>query len=315
VLVLAAAGLASITVPAAALAHTSEAPSADPLRTWNLQPTVLVASILAIALFCRAFRELRRRGRSDHAGWTHAGPFLLGVVFLALALVSPLDATGDDYLLSAHMLQHVLIGDLAPALLVLGIRGPLTLFVLPAPILRRVAGIGWLRRTVAFLLRPRPAFFVWALTLAAWHVPTIYDAALTRNWLHELEHTSFLVAGLLAWSQLIDPARRRELDIRGRILFAAALIATAHLFIHPVLLGGRAVYPAYAAEPHRIFGLSPLADQHWAALVMTGEQIVTLGVFLLVLLRPGFVRPFVGNPAPVPTNGRSRRATVARHDS
>jgi putative membrane protein len=279
--------------------HAADVPGSALLGSWSPEPVVLAASVLTIALFGRGWFVLRRRGRRDHAGWTHAAPFLLGVAVLALALVSPLDAAGDDYLLSAHMLQHVLIGDLAPALLVLGVRGPLSLFLLPAPILRALAGVTWLRRALTFLLRPKPSFGAWALTLGVWHVPVIYDAALTRPWLHELEHVSFLVAGLLVWSQLIDPARRAELDVRGRILYAGALVATAHLLIHPVLLSDRAFYPAYASQPRRLLGLSPLSDQHWAALVMTVEQLLTLGAFLLLLLRPGLTRLFVGRPASV----------------
>ena len=295
------AGLASLTVPANAFAHTADVSASQLIGAWTPEPVVLAGSVLAIALFGRAFLTLRRRGRRDHAGWTHAVPFVLGVAVLGVALMSPLDAAGDDYLLSAHMLQHVLIGDLAPALLVLGVRGPLTLFLLPATVLRRLAGLTRLRRILSFLLRPKASFVAWALTLGVWHVPTIYDAALARPWLHELEHASFLAAGLLAWSQLVDPARRGALDVRGRILYAGALVATAHLFIHPVLLSDRAFYPAYASQPHRLLGLSPLSDQHWAALVMTVEQLLTLGVFMLLLLRPGFARLFLrrsGDPMP-----------------
>ena len=277
----------------------------DFAHAWSPEPTVLVASTVAIVLFARAFVVLRRRGRRDHANWTHAVPFLLGVLVLALALVSPLDPIGEDYLLSAHMLQHVVIGDLAPALLVLGARGPLTLFLLPAPILRSAARVGWLRSTLAFLLRPRVSFLAWGTTLAVWHVPSIYDAALGNSWLHELEHLSFFVAGLLVWSQLIDPARRGALDVRGRILFAGALVAAAHLFIHPVLLSDHAVYPSYAEQPDRLLGLSPLADQHWAALVMSVEQLATLGIFVLLLLRPRAVRAFLRDSAPGPA-GRLR---------
>jgi putative membrane protein len=279
--------------------HTTDVPGSALLGSWSPEPVVLAGSLLAIGLFGRGWLTLRRRGRRDHAGWTHAGPFLLGVALLALALVSPLDAAGDGYLLSAHMLQHVVIGDLAPALLVLGVRGPLSLFLLPASILRALAGVTLLRRALAFLLRPKPSFAAWALTLGVWHVPVIYDAALTRPLLHELEHASFVVAGLLVWCQLVDPARRGALDVRARILYAGALVATAHLFIHPVLLSDRVFYPAYALQPHRLLGLSPLSDQHWAALVMTVEQLLTLGAFLLLLLRPGLTRLFVGRPASV----------------
>jgi cytochrome c oxidase assembly factor CtaG len=295
------AGLASLTVPASAFAHTTDVPASQLIGAWAPEPAVLIGSVLAIALFGRGFLALRRRGRRDHAGWMHAVPFLLGVVVLGVALTSPLDAAGDDYLLSAHMLQHVLIGDLAPALLVLGVRGPLILFLLPASVLRRLAGLTWLRRILSFLLRPKPSFLAWLLTLGIWHVPTIYDAALARPWLHVLEHASFFAAGLLVWSQLIDPVRRGELDVRARILYAGALVAVAHLFIHPVLLSNRVFYPAYASQPHRLLGLSPLADQHWAGFVMTVEQLLTLGVFLLLLLRPGFARLCLrrsGDPMP-----------------
>jgi putative membrane protein len=311
--VLALAGLASVTVPTAASAHTSEVAASKLLGAWTPEPAVIAASIFGIALFARGFLTLRRRGRRDHAGWTHACPFLLGVFVLALALMSPLDAAGDEYLLSAHMLQHVMIGDLAPALLVLGIRGPLTLFMLQGPILRGLAGTMWLRRTLGFLLRPKSSFVAWALTLGVWHVPAIYDAALTRPWLHDLEHASFLAAGLLVWSLLIDPAHRGELDLRGRILYAGALFATAHLFIHPVLLSGSAVYGSYASQPHRLLGLSPVADQHWAGLVMTVEQVLTLGVFLLVLLRPGVSQPFLDRAALVSTHRRGGAGPAPRH--
>jgi putative membrane protein len=310
--VLGLAGLASVTAPAAASAHASETAASKLFGAWNPEPTVIAASILAVALFGRGFLALRRRGRHDHAGWTHACPFLLGMFVLTLALVSPLDAAAEDYLLSAHMLQHVLIGDLAPALLVLGIRGPLTLFAPPAPILRRGARTIWLRRMLGFVLRPKQSFAVWALTLAIWHVPAIYDAALARTWLHDLEHASFLASGLLVWSLLIDPARRGELDLRGRILYAGALFGAAHLFIHPVLLSGSAVYGSYTAQPHRLLGLSPLADQHWAGLVMTVEQMVTLGVFLLVLLRHGASRAFVDRTA-LPSRHRRRQPGSAPH--
>ena len=99
---------------------------------WNAEPLVLAGAAVAAILFARAFLRLRRRGRSDHAGWGRAVLFACGLALVTLPLVSPLDAAGDDDLLSAHMLQHVLIGDAAPALLLLAVRGPLLAFVLPA---------------------------------------------------------------------------------------------------------------------------------------------------------------------------------------
>src|SRR5438067_8018886 len=93
--------------PRAALKHRPVGADASRVSrwatAWDLAPSVLAAAGLAAVLFARAFLELRRRGRRDHAGWTHAWPFFIGLALLTLALVSPLDAAAED-LLSAHML-------------------------------------------------------------------------------------------------------------------------------------------------------------------------------------------------------------------
>ena len=78
------------------------------------------------------------------------------------ALVSPLDYIGEEYLLSAHMLQHVIIGDLAVALAVVALRGPLTFFLIPSVVLGRLARLEWLRSGLRFLLKPKVAFVLWA---------------------------------------------------------------------------------------------------------------------------------------------------------
>lgn len=291
--VLGIATACALAAAAPASAHTATSSESNVLGQWGAALPLLLGCVLAAALFSRGFARLRNRGRRDHAGWTHGAPFLFGLVVLVLALISPLDGLAQGGLLSAHMLQHVLIGDVAPALLVLGLRGPLAFFLVPGPILRAAAASARLRRTLAFVLRPAPSFAFWALTLAIWHIPAVFGAALARPWLHELEHGTFVLAGMLVWSQLLDPARRRQLDVRGRVLYVCALFVTAHLFIHPVLFSGRPVYDAHGTAGERAFGLSALEDQHWAGLVMTVEQVATLGTFLLLLLRPRLVGTFL----------------------
>src|SRR5258708_40258079 len=108
---------------------------------WDPAPLVLGAAALTLARFSQAFLRLRRRGRRDHAGWDRPVLFVAGLAFATLPLVSPLDAAGDKFLISAHMLQHVLIGDAAPALLLVAVRGPLLAFVLPAPLGRLVTRV------------------------------------------------------------------------------------------------------------------------------------------------------------------------------
>src|SRR4029078_3537183 len=90
-------------------------PLAHSSSTWEMPPAILIGTALALVLFIQAFVRLRRR-RPDHAAWSRAVLFAAGLAVLVLPLVSPLDHLGDEELLSAHMLQHVLIGEAAPAL-------------------------------------------------------------------------------------------------------------------------------------------------------------------------------------------------------
>lgn len=297
--------VAVLVWPSAALAHGQIAPARHLAGAWRLEPSVLVPAAIGACLFARAFWRLRRRGRADHAGWGRVALFGAGVAALVLPLVSPLDAIGDTYLLSAHMLQHVLIGDVAPALLLLALRGPLLLFCLPAPALGRLARRRALRRVLGVLLRPLVAFALWVAAIGAWHVPGAYDYALAHRTVHDLEHLSFLVAGLLVWMQLIDPARVGRLRVGQRAGFAVALLAAGQVLSDWLVLSSRAHYPAYAVEPTRLLGLSPLVDQRLAGSLMMAEQILALGTCLLVLLWPMIWREQSPGVAGVPaTHGR-----------
>jgi cytochrome c oxidase assembly factor CtaG len=253
---------------------------------WSAPPGLLVAVALAAALFAQAFVRLRRRGRADRAPWTRVGLFASGLSLALLPLVSPLDAAGEDYLLSAHMLQHVLIGDAAIALLVLSVRGPLVVFLVPAPLLRRLARIRPLRSLLRFLLRPAVAFALWAAAMLGWHVPAAYDAALAHPAVHELEHASFVIAGALAWTQLVDPAHEGRLTRGERIGFAFGLLVVGQPVMDALLFSGHALYGPYAHQSQRLLGLSPLSDQRLAGAVMLVEQLLTLGACIALLLVP-----------------------------
>jgi cytochrome c oxidase assembly factor CtaG len=182
------------------------------------------------------------------------------------------------------MLQHVVIGDLAVALAVVAMRGPLTFFLLPAAVLGRLARLGWLRSGLRFLLDAKVAFVLWAVVIAAWHVPAAYDYALTHQVVHDLEHLSFVIVGMLVWIQLVDPARRRELGLTGKLALAIALFAAGQILADVLIFAMRPLYPSYADQPERLLGLSPLQDQRLAGLVMMGEQLLTLGTFVALLL-------------------------------
>jgi putative membrane protein len=255
-------------------------PIAHLSASWETPPTVLIGVGLALVLFAQAFVRLRRR-RPDHAPWSRALLFAAGLTLLVVPLVSPLDHVGDEELLSAHMLQHVLIGDAAPALLVVAVRGPLLFFLLPPSVLRPLASFRPLRSFLSVLLRPLVSLGLWSVAFLGWHVPAAYDYAAAHPLVHDLEHLSFVVAGTLAWAQLVDPARHGRLRRPQRVFFALAMLAVSQPLVDALLFTGPA-YPRYVGA----HGLSALTDQRLAGVVMMTEQLLSLGICVALLLWP-----------------------------
>jgi putative membrane protein len=225
-----------------------------------------------------------RGRRPELAPWSRWPIFLAGVAIVVLGIVSPLDAVAEEYLQSAHMLQHVLIADLGVALALVAVRGPLSMFFLPQDLLAPLARRQWLRRSLSFLLRPRVAVPLWLGVLVAWHIPFLYDAALRHPLLHRVEHLSFVVVGALVWTLLIDPAGHGRLTLGQRIGLAVVMLWMGQLLAYVFVFSFHPYYDVYAEQPERLFGLSPLADQKLAGVVMMVEQLLTLGVALVVLV-------------------------------
>jgi putative membrane protein len=266
------------------LAHGDLVPPSELGSAWETPPAVLAGAGLALILFGQAWIRLRRRGRADLAGTDRAVLFAAAVVLGALALISPLDAIGEEYLLSAHMLEHVVIGDAAVALALVALRGPLIFFLLPGFLLGPLARVRPLRSALSFLFRPKVSLAVWAAVMAGWHYPAAYDYVLDHQVVHDLQHVTFVVAGVLVWTQLVDPARRGELRRSGRIALAVALFVCGQILSDVLVFSFDPLYPAYAAQDERLLGLSALADQRLAGIVMMTEQAITLGTCVALLL-------------------------------
>ena len=251
---------------------------------WSLDPLVLALAAVAVAFFLSGWRRLRRR-RPELAPWSRLALFLAGVGVVLVGLLSPLDAIAEEYLQSAHMLQHVLIADLGIVLALLAVRGPLSMFFLPRDLLAPLARAQPLRRGLSFLLRPRVAVPLWIAVMVAWHIPPLYDAALRHPVVHRAEHLSFVVVGALVWTLLIDPARHGRLTVNERLGLAVLLFWIGQVLAYPFVFGFQPYYDVYVDQPHRLFGLSALTDQKLAGLVMMIEQAATLGIAIVLLLR------------------------------
>ena len=201
--------------------------------------------------------------------------FAAGVVLLLAASVTPLATLGMHYLLSAHLLQNVVLAEWAPALLVLG----------APPALARALGTA---RVFRVLTHPFVALPLWLATYFVWHLPWAYDAALEHpaTLLH-LEHFSYLAAGVVLWWPALqeEPHSLAPGAVAG-YLFAAFMLASPLGLLLALL--PEAIYTFYEAAP-RLWGLSPLDDQRLAGVTMAAEQAVVFfaafAVFFLRFLR------------------------------
>jgi cytochrome c oxidase assembly factor CtaG len=240
----------------------------------KLEPDQLVPILLAASLYARRVRSLRRRGRPVPG--RKIACFASGLAVLLVALESPIDTIGETRLFSVHMLQHVLIGDIAPFLIVLGLSGPLLRPVLALP------GVYRLR----VLTHPFVALPFWAADLAAWHVPYLYDAALEHPAVHACEHAMFFTGGALVWSVLFDVLPGpRWFGVGARLAYVAVMWFFA-LGLSSFFLWSR--HPYYAPYLHvpRMWGLSPLADQQLGGGVMLLEgSLLMLGVLVWLGLK------------------------------
>jgi putative membrane protein len=254
---------------------------------WSAPPSVLVPAALAVLLFAQGWLRLRRRGRADLADWKRAALFGSGLLVVLAGLLSPIHSIGEDHLLWVHMLQHVLIGDLGIALIVASVRGPLHVFLLPPRVIGPVARDRDVRAVVSFLLRPKVAFTLWAVNLGVWHIPRLYITAILHPWLHDFEHVCWMASGLLVWTLLIDPGSHRRLTPAGRIALAASMFAAGQALTDVLVFSFHPLYPLYRGA----YGFSALSDQKLAGIVMMAEQLVVLGTFAFLLLRPRLRHP------------------------
>ena len=247
-----------------------------PQIVWTLEPGVLIGVALLGGAYARRWQRVRSvsdRPAKDAPAWRlccFAGSLLIALA----ALVSPVDALADQ-LFFMHMVQHMLLLDLAPILAILG----LTKAIL-RPLTRAV---GDLERRAGQLAHPAFALVLYVATIWTWHVPAAYDLALRHPLAHVLEHTSFVAVGSLYWWHLLSPIRARmRLGGMGPVVY----MTSTKLFVGALGMGlafaPAALYPYYVHHA-RVWGISAHDDQAIAGLLMAVEQSIVMGLALAVL--------------------------------
>ena len=244
--------------------------------------TLLVVGLLTA--YVRGWRHLRRLGHRPRA-WRLAA-YTLGMATIAVAVLA-LDELADERF-SAHMIQHLLLVMLAAPLVELGDPLPLVLWGLPRSARAAMAATlrpgGAVRRTLTALTALPVAGAVYVVTMWAWHVPALYDAAAEHELLHALEHTMFFISALLFWWPVLQPAPRLHPRVQPGLQIAYLVAATAQNTALGMILRipDRAFYPHYVREA-AAHGLDPIDDQALGGGLMWSMGHMYLAPILVIL--------------------------------
>jgi putative membrane protein len=246
--------------------------------SWTFDPgAVVLIGVLGGAYVAR-WRHVRQanpgfRGRREAPTWALVS-YLAGILALIVALVSPVDRLAEQAF-TMHMVQHVLLLDIAPIALICGLTK-----VILRPVTHRLQRV---EESAGLLSHPVFAIALYVGLMWAWHVPTLYDAALAHPLVHIGEHVCFMTAGLLYWWHLLGPIRsRHRLTEMGAVVY----MLSTKLLVGLLGIGLTfAPEPLYAFYQHQapIWGLTPTEDESLAGGLMAFEQSVVMGIALVWL--------------------------------
>ena len=241
--------------------------------SFSLAPGPIFICLALTVGYVLRWRRVRAEGHARAASVARLVSWLAGVLSIAAALISPIDTLAEQ-VFAMHMVQHVLLLDVAPILLIAGLTK-----VLLRPVARTVLD---LERALGPIAHPAFAVVLYVGFMWVWHVPALYDAALESSVVHVLEHVCFLSAGVLYWWHLLSPVRSRQFHGLAPVVYMAStkvLVGILGIFL---TFAPDAIYSFYEQAP-RVWGLSPADDQAAAGAIMATEQSVVMGIALAYL--------------------------------
>jgi len=248
----------------------------SPLTTWTFDPAQLLLIAAAAFLYYRRAATLARRGTPVEA-WRR-WVFGLGLVLALLAVASPIHELGEKQFFFVHMLQHILLGDLAPLCMVAGLTGPLLRPVLALPVVVRLR----------FLAHPLVALPIWATNLVLWHLPFAYQGAIHHFAIHAVQHILFFTCGALMWAPVLELLPGPEWFGTGMKLGYIVVVRLIETILGNVFVWSSGVFYPFYEHPFERWGISAHADQGIAGgLMMIEGSLVTLGALAWLFLRLG----------------------------
>jgi putative membrane protein len=278
----------------------------DIFADWTLPIWLTVSMVLPAIVYVRGWMALRKTRRAQFRGERLAA-FLCGLALLWVVVASPMDGFADA-LLTAHMIEHLLLMSAIPMLLLYGLPVVPLLRGLPRPVLKFVVGplvrIGALRRVGEWLVTPAVAWLGMNVAYLCWHVPAAYDLALENETVHGVEHLCFLLTSLLFWWYILRPwpAKQRP-DDWGMLVYLAMGDVVMTMLSAFLAFCERPVYSYYVLHRNP-FGISVMDDQVLGAVVMwvLGSFAYLVPAMVITLRLAG-----MSGRRPLPVLGRAGR--------
>jgi cytochrome c oxidase assembly factor CtaG len=246
--------------------------SATPDSAWTFDVGAIAIVLALLVLYVPRWWRVRREpsGARGAPVWRLLC-FLAGVLALVVALLSPVDRLGEQ-LFVMHMTQHLLLLDIAPILLILGLTR-----VMLRPATKRLQRV---EHAAGFLAGPIFAVCFYVAAMWVWHIPAMYDLALKHPQVHVLEHTCFITAGLLYWWHLLAPIPSRlRLTGMGPVMYMLSTKLAVGLLGIAITFAPHSLYDFYDDQPH-YWGMSPVTDQQVGGALMALEQSIIMGIAL-----------------------------------
>jgi putative membrane protein len=221
---------------------------------WSIHPSTVIGIAALAAIYVWSARKF---GQTPSLAQRIS--FFTGLLVMFASLNGPIHDLSDDYLFSAHMVQHLLLTLVMPPLLLAGVPGWL---LRPLLTRRGVAPV------VRFFTRAPICFVVFNVVIAVWHLPPFYNAAMANHNLHILEHLMFMAAAVLMWWPLLSQLPEfPRLAYPGQMLYSFLMSIPMSIVAVYIAMSDHVLYPAYSAAP-RVLPISPLEDQLLGALIM-----------------------------------------------
>lgn len=258
---------------------------------WHWHPDMLAGILLFTGVYLLYVGPLRGRlvwPDLVKPSRRQVASFMAGVLVMFFALAGPIHELGDNYLFSAHMMQHILLILVVPPLLLLGT---------PGWLLRPLFGLGVVMRLGRFLTLPLVAFILFNGVINLWHFPVFYEGALRGHAFHILQHLVFMAAAVIGWWPILSPLPELpRISYPAQMLYLILLSISQTPLFAVLTFSNDVIYSFYETAP-RVWGISPLADQQIGGITMKVAWIaVFLPVICIVFLRWFYREEAEGRP-------------------